>query len=118
MSSTGCFQSLQGASDRVEQAELGIVYVGLDGLETMYGGEARLVTTLLNTVPTGPHAPRRRGRRQVPGLRRRSRISQPLGATKVPTDVAGFLAPQPVDLLPIPPTFKDELRRFGLRTLG
>ena len=36
--------SLQGVSDRVEGAELGVVYVGLDGLEAMYGGEARLVS--------------------------------------------------------------------------
>ena len=43
--------SLQGVSDRVEEAELGAAYVGLDGLEAMYGGEARLVTALLNAVP-------------------------------------------------------------------
>ena len=43
--------SLQGVSDRVEGAELGVAYVGLDGLESMYGGEARLVTALLNAVP-------------------------------------------------------------------
>ena len=48
--------SLQGVSDRVEggmlrQAQHGTAYVGLDGLEAMYGGEARLVSTLLNAVP-------------------------------------------------------------------
>ena len=43
-------QSLQGISDRVERAELGTAYVGLDGLEVLYGGEARLVTALLNAV--------------------------------------------------------------------
>ena len=42
--------SLQGVSDRVEGAELGTAYVLLDGLEALYGGEARLVTTLLNAV--------------------------------------------------------------------
>ena len=36
-------QSLQGISDRVERAELGTAYVGFDGLEALYGGEARLV---------------------------------------------------------------------------
>ena len=43
--------SLQGVGDRVEAAELGTAYVGLDGLEAMYGGEARLVNTLLNAAP-------------------------------------------------------------------
>ena len=43
--------SLQGVSDRVEEAELGVAYVGLDGLEAMYGGEARLATAMLNAVP-------------------------------------------------------------------
>ena len=32
--------ALQGVSDRVEEAELGTAYVGLDGLQEMYGGEA------------------------------------------------------------------------------
>ena len=35
--------SLQGISDRVEESELGTAYVRLDGLEDLYGGEARLV---------------------------------------------------------------------------
>ena len=43
--------SLQGISDRVEKADLGVAYVGLDGLEDMYGGEARLVNSLLNSAP-------------------------------------------------------------------
>ena len=43
--------SLQGVSDRVEEAEMGTAYVGLGGMEDLYGGEARLITTLLNAVP-------------------------------------------------------------------
>ena len=42
---------LQGISDRVEGAELGTAYIRLDGLERMYGGEARMVNALLNAVP-------------------------------------------------------------------
>ena len=42
--------ALQGVSDRVEVAELGTAYVGLGGLEGMYGGEARLARALLNAV--------------------------------------------------------------------
>ena len=110
-------QSLQGASDRVEGAELGTAYVGLDGLEALYGGEARLVTTLLNAV-SQDMAPRVGVAEAKFPAYVAARASQPLGATKIPTDAAGFLAPQPVDLLPIPRAVRVELRRFGLHTLG
>ena len=43
--------SMQGISDRVERSDLGVAYAGLDGLEDMYGGEARLVNSLLNSAP-------------------------------------------------------------------
>ena len=109
--------SLQGISDRVEGAELGTAYVGLDGLEALYGGEARLVTTLLNAV-SQDLAPRVGvGNAKFPAYVA-ARTSQPWGAAKVPPDVAGFLAPQPVDLLPIPAKVRAEMGRFGLHTLG
>ena len=59
--------TLMGVSDRVEGADLGVAYVGIDGLERMYGGEARLVTTLLNALPGWLRSPHRRWRGQVPG---------------------------------------------------
>ena len=43
--------SLQGISDRVEEADLGTAYVRLDGLEGRFRGEAGVVSALLNTVP-------------------------------------------------------------------
>ena len=42
---------LDEVSDRVEGAELGVVYVGLDGLEAMYGGERPMLEALLAAVP-------------------------------------------------------------------
>ena len=109
--------SLQGVSDRVEGSELGTAYVGLDGLEALYGGEARLVTALLNAAPQDL-APRAGvGDAKFPAYVA-ARTSQPLGAAKVPPDAPGFLAPRPVDLLPVPHRVRDELRRFGLHTLG
>ena len=115
-------QPLQGVSDRVEgrmlrQAQQGTAYVGLDGLEALYDGEARLITTLPNAVPQdlGPRVGV--GDAKFPAYVA-ARASKPLEAAKVPPDAAGFLAPQPVDLLPIQPALRDELRRFGLNTLG
>ncbi len=109
--------SLQGVSDRVEGEELGTAYVGLDGLEALYGGEARLVTNLLNAVPQHLEPRAGVGDGKFPAYVA-ARSSRPLGAVMVPKDAAGFLAPQPADLLPLPLKVRDELRRFGLHTLG
>ena len=109
--------SLQEVSDRVEGAGLGTAYVRLDGLEALYGGEDPLVTALLDAVP-GDLKPRAGvGDAKFPALIA-ARTSPALGATRVPPDAAGFLAPCPVDLLPVPAAVVTEMRRFGLRTLG
>ena len=94
--------SLQGVSDRVERAELGIAYVGLDGLEAMYGGEARLVAALLNAVPQDLTPRVGVGDAKFPAYVA-ARAARPLGAVWVPQDVAGFLSPHAIDLLPVPP---------------
>ena len=47
-----------------------------------------------------------------------ARTSRPHGATTVPNDVRDFLAPQPIDLLPVSTHVKHELHRFGLHTMG
>lgn len=109
--------SLQGVSDRVDGAELGTAYVGLDGLESLYGDEARLLTTLLNAVPQDLSPRAGVGVGKFPAYVA-ARTSPPLGAVRVPPDVAGFLAPQPADLLPISPGVKRKMRGLGLHTLG
>ena len=109
--------SLQGISDRVEGAELGTAYIRLDGLERMYGGEARLVNALLNAVPQDL-APRVGvAEAKFPAFVA-AKASDPLRATRVPIDAESFLAPHPVDLLPVPADLKVALHRFGLHTLG
>ena len=109
--------SLQGVSDRVEEAELGTAYAALDGLEALYGGEARLVTTLLNAVPQYLRPRVGVGEAKFPAYVA-ARTGSSAGAVRVPPDVAGFLAPQPVDLLPIPEELRAEMHRFDLHTLG
>ena len=109
--------SLQGISDRVEGSELGTAYIRLDGLEHLYGGEARHVNALLNAVPQDL-APRAGvAEAKFPALVA-ARMSKPLGATRVPSDAASFLAPHPVEFLPIDRDIKAALHRFGLHTLG
>ena len=114
---TQILTSLQQISDRVEGAELGTGYVRLDGLEHLYDGEARLVNALLNAVPQDL-APRVGvAEAKFPAFVAAT-VSQPSRATRAPTDAASFLAPHPVDLLPISTDLKISFHRFGLHALG
>ncbi len=109
--------ALQAVSDRVEQAALGVAYARLDGLETLYGGEERLVAALLRAVPADL-APRV----GVADAKFPALVAAQAGrageVTRVPEYAAAFLAPHPVTLLPLPPAAHASLQRFGLRTLG
>ena len=109
--------ALQGISDRVEDAGLGVAYVALDGLESMYGGEERLVLALLNAVHQNlaPRAGIGEGKFLAMVA---ARSSDPLRAGKVPPDAAAFLAPRPIALLPVSENTISTLHRFGLHTLG
>ena len=109
--------SLQGTSDRVEGSELGTAYVGLDGLEGLYGGEARLVNTLKDSVPQDLKPRVGAGDAKFPALVA-ARTSKIPGVARVPSDVAAFLAPHPIDLLPISSDMKAGMHRFGLHTMG
>ena len=109
--------SIQGISDRVERSGLGTAYVRMDGLEHLYGGEARLVNALLNVVPRDL-APRVGvAEAKFPALAAAT-VSQPSRATRVPPDAASFLAPHSVDLLSVTADLKIALHRFGFHTLG
>ncbi|MFQ6027116.1 MAG: DNA polymerase Y family protein [Dehalococcoidia bacterium] len=109
--------ALEQRSPLLEPGDLGCVYVGLEGLEAMYGGEARLITTLLQAIPE--HFNPRVG---VAGGKFPSYvaavITQGGQATRVPPDSAGFLRQFSVDFLPLSWEDKNRLRRFGLHTLG
>ena len=109
--------SLQAVSDRVEGPELGTAYVSLDGLDGLYRGEAGLVAALLNAVP--PHLHPRVGvaNAKFPAFVA-ARTNGAHGAFRVPGDVATFLAPHSIDLLPIADRVKSQLHRFGLHTMG
>ena len=109
--------ALQAVSDRVEQAALGVAYVRLDGLETLYGGEERLVSALRNAIPQ--YLASRVG---VADAKFTAFVAARTGrageVTRAPAYAAAFLAPHPVTLLPLEPAVHERLQRFGLRTLG
>jgi DNA polymerase-4/protein ImuB len=116
---------LSQRSPLVERAELGCAYVGLDGLEEMYGGEARLIASLLQAAPQhlNPRVGLAEGKfpAYVAAL-----LSSGGQATRVCPEPAGggtdpvarFLEPLTVDLLPISWDSKVRLHRFGLHTMG
>ena len=110
-------EAMQGVSDRVEASDMGVAYVGLDGLSEMYGGEARLAVALLGAVPDylRPRVGLADGK--FPAFVA-ARTAAALGAVKVPPDVEAFLAPHSVDLLPIANGVKEAMHRFDLHTLG
>ena len=109
--------SLQGVSDRVEGAGLGTVYVRLDGLEGLYRGEAGLVSALLNSVPSYLNPRIGVASAKFPAFVA-ARTCSAHEAFRVPEDVAVFLAPHTIDLLPVSSDVKQELHRFGLHTMG
>ena len=113
----GVLASLRGVSDRVEAARLGVAYARLDGLEGVFGGEGGVVAALLGAVPgyLGPRAGVADAK--FPAFVA-ARACGAHGAFRVPEDVRGFLAPCPVDVLPVPSGVRAGLRRLGLGTLG
>ena len=113
----GIVRQLAQKSPVVERAELGCAYVGLDGLEAMYGGEARLIASLLRTTldDLNPRLGLAGGRFAAYVAAVMSREGE---ATRVPDDVAGFLGKLPVDLLPVSWENRSRAHRFGLHTMG
>ena len=114
---TQVLTSLQQISDRIEESGLGTAYIRLDGLEHLYGGETQLVNALLNTVPRDLVPRIGVAETKFPAFVAAT-ASEPSRATRMPTDAASFLAPHPVDLLPVSAELKVALHRFGLHTLG
>ena len=111
--------SLSRKSPLVEKADMGCVYVGLDGLEAMYGGESRLVASLLGAAPSGldPRVGVAKGKFPAYVAALASRGGR---ATELADEAAAaeFLRKLSVDLLPLPWDKKERLHRFGLHTMG
>lgn len=110
-------QSLEQRSPLIEASELGCAYVGLDGLGEMYGGSARLITSLLQAVhpALNPRIGVAEGKFPAYIAAITSNSGQ---ATKVPENVAEFLHCFSINLLPISWENKARLANFGLHTLG
>ena len=113
-------KALELRSPAVEKGGLGCAYVDLAGLEMMYGGEARVIVSLLQAAPAefnprigvaGGKFPAYVAAATTKGGR----------ATRVPRDSASmsnFLNGLSIGLLPLSWANKTRLHRFGIHTLG
>ena len=113
-------RALELRSPMVERAGLGCAYVGLEGLELMYGGEARVVASLIQAAPSEFNP-----RVGVAGGKFPAYVAAVTTkggrATRMPRDAAGlaaFLSELSIGLLPLTWASKTRLHRFGIHTLG
>ncbi len=117
--------ALTEVSPVVEPAELGLAYVGTDGLEGIYGSAEKIVEAIKRTLECWNV-----------GMSEASSFRLGWGAGKFTAWVAAsrakrseaivvligaeqkFLASQPIAVLPLDPDIHRRLRQLGIRTLG
>lgn len=118
------FETLRGWSPIVETSgDRGRAFVGVDGLERLYGPPEsqleRILERLTDRFPTGLMADIRLG--YAPGKFAAwvaARAAPPGGSTYVPgAGLAGWLARQPVDVLPVSTRMVRRLERLGVARL-
>src|SRR2546425_7934799 len=112
--------ALNEVSPVVESAELGLAYVGTDGLEGIFGEPQKIIGAIRQTVGPSDRPTVRLGfgqgkfiawvaaSRSKPG----EAIIVPSGGEKA------FLASQPISVLPLDSDTHRRLRQLGIRTLG
>ena len=112
--------SLNDVSPVVEPGELGLSYVGVDGLEGIFGSQRRIIEAIRQAVPPSDRPTVRLGfalgkftawvaaSRAKPG----EAIAVPQGEERK------FLAAQPIAVLPLDAGVHRRLRQLGIRNLG
>ena len=114
-------ESLLSVSDRVENAVRGNAFVAIDGLFELYGGEDQIVDLISEaTAKNGFEsligvAP---GRFPSYCAAIRAKPSQPIRLPNNRTAVKEFIAPMPVDILPLETRAIDLMHDFALDTMG
>jgi protein ImuB len=109
---------LEDAGFAVEPDEPGCVYFETRGVERLYGGLERALERALAAVGSTWDARAGAAERRFAALAAAS-VARP-GQTLVVSDdrVGDFLAPLPLDLLPLRQEDQQELRELGVRRLG
>ena len=112
--------ALSEVSPVVEAAELGLAYVGVDGLQGIFGSPEKIIEALRQAVRPSDRPTVRLGwgvgkfTAWVAASR-----AKPSEAVVVPLGhERSFLASQPIAVLPLDADTHHRLRRLGIRTLG
>jgi DNA polymerase-4/protein ImuB len=108
---------MEEKSPLVEGSDLEAIYIGLDGLELIYGNDDALARAVRSAVPDAfdPHL----------GIAEGKFLAY-LAASQCPADgyktivgdITSFLKDLSCDLLPVSPKIKEKLHSFGLHKLG
>ena len=109
--------ALLQVGDRVEPAELGTIFARVDGLESLYGGEEKAASALLDAVPGWLNARVGVGSSKFTSYIA-ARTADVHSVVACPTDEAEFLAPLSIELLPLSEDLKRSLHGFGVHTMG
>jgi protein ImuB len=117
-------EALEGVSPVVQSTAPGTFHVGADGLGRLYGSPRsqvdRTLHALLEVLPRPLVAAMRAG--HAPGLfgsRAAAASARPGEPVLVEEgELASFLAPCPVSILPLPVEMVERLERLDIRTLG
>ncbi len=113
----GLLDALEGISPLVEGAELGCVYIGVDGLQLIYPDDDSLIDAVFRVVPEGfTSQTGMAGNKFLAYLT--ARRCPPGGRQVLTGDVEAFLQDLTCDVLPVSMKSKKKLRQFGLYTLG
>ena len=113
----GILDALDERSPLVEGADLGDIYIGLDGLQLLYGSDDALVRAVYAAVPQIFEA--RLGIGENKFMSYLAASFSPPGSCKILAgDTATFLKDLNCDLLPVSLKNKEKLHQFGLHTLG
>ena len=102
---------------KIERSNLGIIYINMHGLSEMYGGEAKLVTHILDSIPYFLE-PRFGISVNKFSAYAAAFSSTPGGSTKILKNIDSFLATFSVDILPVKRSTIINFHKFGMHTIG
>lgn len=111
---------LENISPVIEPAELGRVFIGVDGLEGLIGGPAEQLAAI-QAVADGPGRPAGRlgwGKGKFVAWVAAARAKPGRPVIVPPADRSAFLQSQPIAVLPLHPDNHRRLTQLGLHTLA
>ena len=108
--------ALEQRSPLVEGADLGLAYIGIEGLQLLYPTDDLLIKAMREAVPERFGARMGIAEGKFPAYLAALR-SPPSGHLVLKGDLKGFLNELPCEVLPISLKSKSKLRDFGLKTL-